>query len=137
MEEKELGIGFQYVFPLKTGRQLILTGGFPADWNVEQINQLVDKLTAVADRQQLKADIQDYEASLKIDYAQLMTNEQQQAGHKNRLELAWYERGKQGEFHMNDQQSAEYNNYEKNIKMLRSAILEKERKLQELVERCR
>lgn len=137
VSEKDLGIGLQFVVNLPPNKQMILTAGFPLDWDLKQINALVDKLDAAAKRQAMLEDIKAYELAIKNDYRQLDGNRQQLANHINTAQLEFKTRGKQGEFKMSAAQQAGADNFNKTIKMLEDALYEKEMKLKELKEQCR
>jgi uncharacterized membrane-anchored protein YjiN (DUF445 family) len=139
LQGSELALGIQFSAAIGKDKSLILTTGVPLDMKQEGINQILDRVAAAIDRQDLKyryANLIDFiaesEANLERNRAQLET-------YKLSAEAEWMGSGRKGPFQMRGQQEKEIQNYSNTerhltdqIKKLRKDAEEMKKKIESL-----
>jgi len=114
-------------------RQMEMTFGVPLDMTPHELNQYVDKVMMVADRQTMKGALDAEEIILEGARKQLHTAIEQKGNYIGGQELQWIASGRKGPFKMNPSQEAQVTNWDKNISELKERrIPEAERKIAEL-----
>lgn len=134
LQGSELGLGIQYSAAVSEGRTLVFTAGVPLDVDVKGLNEIVDKLERVTERQALFHKIRTTEEFIAKCEGDLERNRAQLATYRSAAAALWDTR-KRGEFRPTESQQKDINNYENtertlvaNIKKLRSDVDEMKKK---------
>jgi len=115
----DLAIGIQFSAVVGANRQITLTAGVPITLSPMQINEYVDKMAYVMDRQNWKGELEKLKATLEITEKELITNTQQLDASRARMVEDWERSKKRGPFCKTDAQEKSDLTQVKNIAHLR------------------
>ena len=109
----------------------------PLSWSEKDINNLVDKIIGVSERQAAKGDLLSIKGTLQTMEHQLETTRQQMANHETTVRAGWYDAKKHGDFKLTGQAATQMQNF-KNTELQQIAAIKKLREeLKVVEERCR
>ena len=121
----ELAIGIQFSAAVGRDRQIVLTAGVPITLTPGQINEYVDKMAYVMDRQNWKGELKVLRNELEMTEKELVTNMQQLDSARDRMVADWERSKRRGPFRMSDAQEKNDATQSKNIAHLRDERIPK------------
>ena len=132
---KDLAIGIQLSLTIGQTRSLTLTTGVPLDWSKQELDDALDKLVALGDRQRAKHDLEQTRALLKNEEQNLHLHRQQINAQETAYVAEFQQSGRKGEWKPTGSQGATLKGLQSNddnsierIKKLRKDIEEAENK---------
>ncbi len=132
---RDLAIGIQLSLTIGQTRSLTLTTGVPLDWSKPQLDEALDKLVALGDRQRAKHDIEQARGLLKNAEQELHMHRQNRVVQETNFEAGFQSSGRKGDWRPTGSQSSILGGLQQNIdnsveriKKLRSDIAEMEGK---------
>ena len=128
VDVSDLAIGIQVSAQIGPNRQISMTLGAPMSMTLADLNRYVDKIIAVADRQNDKGILEQQHLALAAAEKNVLTNREQQAALNGKFELDWLISKRKGEFTPTPSQSAQLNNYTQTINNLKENVIPKLRK---------
>lgn len=135
--EEDIACSMTFSTQVGNGRQLVFAAGFPLDWELSRINNALDKLVSVSDRQALRYEAHDRRAAIANMYHQINVQLTQKDRFYKQLNEHWITGSRKGEFKLSQDNAAKLANYDVSVAGLRDAIFKAEKELQELEEKCR
>lgn len=100
-------------------RAIEVTFGVPLDMTVNDLNQYVDKVCMVIDRQTDRGELGKIKADLEGASKALLSHLEHRAAFERAARESWERSGRRGEFKMHDSQLAQIGNFDKTISELR------------------
>lgn len=97
----------------------------PLDMTVRDLNQYMDKITSVMDRQNNKGLLEVARASLAAAHKQLATNEEQRAQFESKCRLDFVVSNRRGDFKATAAQQAQFGNFDVTSDNLRKNVIPK------------
>jgi hypothetical protein len=125
IDGKELAIGIQFSAQVGPNRQIVLTSGVPMDITPTQLNEYVDKMAYIMDRQNWKSELDLKRFELENREKERMTNREQLLDHHESAVAAWERSGKRGPFRMNDAQQKHDANLNNSFTHLDNVVIPK------------
>lgn len=124
----DLAIGIQVSAQVGPNRTISMTLGAPMAMTLGDLNAYVDKIMAVADRQNDKGILEQQKLALAAAEKNVLTNRDQKAALQGKFELDWAISKRKGDFAPSPSQAAQLNNYEATINNLKDNVIPKLRK---------
>lgn len=132
---KEVGTGIQLQCKLSDSRLLTFNSAIARDASLAEHNQLVEKLSSVCDRQEMKFLLESLESNLVVDRDGLVAAQEAFMAVDVRSETEWRRRGKQGKHKLSDSENAAKMQCGVNIGRFKEEIKKKELAIAELKEK--
>jgi hypothetical protein len=137
LQGSELALGIQFSAAIGKEKSLTLTTGVPLNLAYTGINEILDKVAAAIDRQELKYRYAELLEFIEKCEGDLLRNRAQLETYKLSAEADYYRSGRKGEFQPRGQQEKELQNYAntdrhltEQIKKLRKDADEMKRKIE-------
>lgn len=131
-EGKEIGTGIQLQSQLGSKRVLVFNAAISRDAPVGEYHKLVEKLSAVCDRQELRFVLEDLERNLIIDRDGLAAAQEAFLAIDEKNAADWKMRGKNGPPKLSDSERAAKLQCGVNIERFKTEIRKKEVAIEEL-----
>ena len=128
VDVSDLAIGIQVSAQVGPNRTISMTLGAPMAMDLPALNAYVDKIMAVADRQNDKGLLETMKATLAQAEKDILTNQEQHAALNGKFELDWTVSRRKGDFTPSASQAAQLNNYLATVRNLKDNVIPKLRK---------
>lgn len=125
VDGKDLAIGIQLSAQVGPNRTMTMTIGVPLDVSLSNLNQFVDKLMSVTDRQNDKGLLEQAKLALQAAEKDIGTNQDHAAAFSGKAELDWVASGRQGPFRPSKSQQTQLDNWGTTIRNLKDNVIPK------------
>lgn len=133
--EKEIGLGITFQSKLSDRRVITFSAPIARDAPLAEFHELIEKMSAVCDRQEMKFLLEDLERNLIVDRDGLKAAEEAFLTIDAKNEADWARRGKKGTPKLSDSETAAKMQCGVNIQRFRAEIKKKEIAIDELREK--
>lgn len=133
----DLGLSIRLACAIGQNRQVEFGIGIPLSCPEDTLNEYVDKLIRVVERQAAKGDLLSIKGTIKTMEFQLETTRQQMANHETNARAAWYDSKKHGEFRLTGQAATQMQNFQNTEQAQIAAIKKLRDELIVAEEKCR
>jgi len=133
----DLAIGIQLSATIGQTRSLTLTTGIPLDYAPEEINRVLDKLAAAADRQKKKHDLEQTRMLLKNEEQNLHVHRAQFMSQQTKFQSEWDGSKRRGSFEPRGAQQSILDGLQKNINNSLERLAQLRAGIKEAEEQCR
>jgi hypothetical protein len=122
-DEKDLAIGVQVSAQVGPNRNIAMTLGVPLDWGLHEINKQVDRLMAIADRQNNIGLLEAHRLALENAEKDILTAREHKADYLQKADTEWIARNRNGKLKLTESQRGQIQNWETNEKNLRDNVI--------------
>ena len=128
VDVSELAIGISVNAQIGPNRTISMTLGAPMAMTLADLNAYVDKIMAVADRQNNIGILEQTKLALAAAEKNIHTNREQRATLEGKFMLDWTISKRKGDFVASSAQNAQLNNYDITIRNLKDEVIPKLRR---------
>jgi len=133
VDVSDLAIGISVQAQIGANRHISMTLGCPMSMPLKDLHAFVDKIMAVADRQNEKGILEQTKLALEGARKNLQTQIDQRGDLEGKYHLEWVVSGRKGDFRPSASQQAQLDNYSVTAKNLKEVVIPKfQRDVEEL-----